>query len=107
MEISLSARTFGGARIVLNVRDSLKLARVLRVEHLKSELVRVDEDGKVVPRSLVEGRLEQHAAVVRADAEHVRVCFLQCRIEWGPWRGTSGQSNLVAEEARRTRIIPI
>ena len=58
VEISLSARTFGRARVVLNVRDCLKLARVLRVEHLEIELVRVDEDGKVVPRRLIELRFE-------------------------------------------------
>ena len=107
MEISLSSRTFGYARIVLNVRDSLKLAPVLRVKHLESESVRVDEDGKVVPRILVKRRLEKHALIVRADANHFCVAFRQCRIEWGPLCGASGQSNAEKRVSRGERIVPI
>jgi hypothetical protein len=102
MEISLSVRTFGCARVVLDARNSFKLAPVLRVEHLESETVPVDDDGKVVPNGLVEWRLEQHAAAVRVDAEHIRGGTRQCVIKWGPWRGTSGQSNS-EEGAHATR----
>lgn len=64
MEISLSIRTFRCARVVLDARNSLKLAPILRVEHLESESIPVDGDGKVVPNGLVEWCLEQHAAIV-------------------------------------------
>lgn len=97
MEISLSGRTFGYTRVVLNVRDSLKLAPILRVKHLESEFVRVDEDGKVVPRRLVERCLEQHVPIVREDADRVCVVFRQCRIEWSPLCGASGQPNAEQE----------
>lgn len=51
---------------------------------MQSKLVPVDGDGKVVPcAALVERRLKQHAAVVRADAEHTRGVVRQRRIEWG------------------------
>ncbi len=85
VEVSLSVRTFDGALVVLDLRDRFEWTRILRVEHLERELVPVDGDGKVVPRFFVERRLEQHGAVVRADAEHTRIGVRHRRIEWGPW----------------------
>lgn len=64
VEISLSVRTFDGARVVLDIRDGFKRLPVLRVVHLESKLVPVDDDGKVVPRIIDTRRLEQHAGVV-------------------------------------------
>ena len=84
MVVSHSGRTFDGALVVLDRRDRFQFVPVRRVEHLKSGLVPVDNDGKVVPDVFVERRLEQHGAVVRADAERTRSDVRRRRIEWGP-----------------------
>ncbi len=84
MEVSLSVRTFDGARVVLDRRDSFQWVRVLRVVHLESELVPVDGDGKVVPRDFVERRLEQPNTVVRADAEYSSAGSDTAELDWVP-----------------------
>lgn len=84
MPVSLCGRTRPDARVFLYIRDGCKRILVLRVEHLESKLVRVNDDGKIVPRRVVERRHEQRALVVRTDAEHTRICVRYRLIERCP-----------------------
>lgn len=58
MEISLSIRTTNSARVILNCCYGFERERVGRVEHFESEVVPVDDNGKVVPRGLKERGVE-------------------------------------------------
>jgi hypothetical protein len=69
MVVSLSLWATASARIIIGFRYCFERGCIQREVHLKSELVPVDDNGKVVPRLWLGLCVEKYGAIVRTDAE--------------------------------------